>query len=457
MSPPFVVSEAHRVSAIYHPPVERLRSKRRSTRVAQMVTWHARRAWIGGPHLDSDVLIDVHDGQIVSISSGSASEADETLGGVVLPGLVSAHSHAFHRALRGRTHDAGGDFWAWRTPMYAIANSLTPESYRESAAALFSEMVAAGITTVGEFHYVHHRPGGGRYRDPNAFGLALVRAASTAGIRMTLLDTAYLTSDVTGAPVWQEQARFSDGSIKAWRERVVALSEAIGNNPMVRVGVAAHSVRGVSAGDLAAIQQTASDLNAPLHVHVSEQKAENEATLQVHGVTPVGLLAREGLLTESTTLVHATHVTHNDIELIAAGGSTVCFCPTTESDLGDGIGPAVEFADAGVPLCLGSDSNAVVDILREAHRLEQHDRLRLMRRGVHSSEALAVAATTAGATSLGWSDVGLSQGGQADFISIDTDGDELSGTGGTLGAVMSAATRDSVTDVIVAGVSQKRA
>ncbi|MDA2980067.1 MAG: formimidoylglutamate deiminase [Actinomycetota bacterium] len=422
-----------------------------------MVTWHAPKAWLGGPNLDSDVLIEVIDGHIVSISSGDATKADEALSGIVLPGLVSAHSHAFHRTLRGKTHDAGGDFWAWRTRMYEVANALTPDSYRESATALFSEMVAAGITTVGEFHYVHHRPDGTPYRDPNAFGFAIIEAASTAGIRLTLLDTAYLTSNVAGAPVLPEQVRFSDGSIDAWRERAVALAEAAEGNPMVRVGVAAHSVRGVASRDLSAVAATAEELGAPLHIHVSEQNAENEATLTEHGVTPVGLLARVGLLRQTTTLVHATHLTHNDIDLIASGGSTVCFCPTTESDLGDGIGPAIELADAGVPLCLGSDSNAIVDILREAHRLEQHDRLRLTRRGVHSSEALATAATSSGGRSLGWSGVGIAPGGEADFISIDTTSNELSGTDETLGAVMSSATRSSVADVVVAGIAKRRA
>lgn len=154
--------------------------------------------------------------------------------------------------------------------MYAVANALTPDSYRESATALFAEMVAAGITTVGEFHYVHHRPDGKPYQDPNAFGFALIEAASIAGIRLTLLDTAYLTSTVAGSPVLPEQVRFSDGSIEAWRERTVALAEAAGGNPIVRVGVAAHSVRGVASRDLSAVADTADKLGAPLHIHVSE-------------------------------------------------------------------------------------------------------------------------------------------------------------------------------------------
>jgi formiminoglutamate deiminase len=414
-----------------------------------MTVWHAQSAWLGGGDLARNVLIRVEHGIIRSIEHGTPEEADARLTGMVLPGLVSAHSHAFHRRLRGRTH--GSDFWAWREPMYTIANSLTPETYQALATKVYSEMVEAGITTVGEFHYIHHRPDGTPYDDPNAFGHALINAATQTGIRMTLIDTAYLTSDVTGKPVLDEQARFSDGSVGAWTERVTALSDELASNDRVRLGVAAHSVRGVRARDLGPIAATARDLGVPLHVHVSEQIAENEATRAEHGVSPVGLLAREGVLGPTTTLIHATHLAQEDIDLIVVSGSMVCFCPTTESDLGDGIGPAMELVDAGVPLCLGSDSNAVIDILREAHRLEQHDRLRLMRRGIHTPEALMATATVNGMRSLGWNDAGLVVGAPADFISIDTESNELVDTEESLGAVVSAATRASITDVIVAG------
>ncbi len=414
--------------------------------------WYAPYAWLGGDELERDVLIGVSDGSIVSMAFGGSESADGILEGVVLPGLVSAHSHAFHRSLRGRTHDAGGDFWAWRTPMYEVAGSLSPESYGELATAVFDEMLTAGITTVGEFHYVHHRPDGTPYDEPNAMGFALVQAAATAGIRLTLLDTAYLTSDVTGSAVLPEQTRFSDGSIAAWDRRVRDLASAVSGNPLVRVGVAAHSVRGVSAADLGVVARTSDDLDLPRHVHVSEQVAENEACLAEHGVTPVGLLSRVGMLGPSTTLVHATHLTPADIDLIAGSGSQVCFCPTTESDLGDGIGPAIELAEAGVSICLGSDSNAVIDVLHEANRLEQHDRLRLLRRGIHAPQALATMATVHGMRSLGWGGGGITVGAPADFIAVDVDSAELSGTGGSLGAIFSAATRASVTDVVVGGV-----
>lgn len=419
-----------------------------------MNTWHAPSAWLGGPELTPNVLIDTDHGRITSVTFGTAEAADSRLTGIVIPGLVTAHSHAFHRRLRGRTH--GSDFWAWRVPMYTIANTLTPDSYRELATKVFGEMVSAGITTVGEFHYVHHQPDGAPYPDPNAFATAIIEAARDAGIRLTLIDTAYLTSDVSGKPVLDEQRRFSDGSIESWRDRVGLLTAAVDGNPMVRIAVAAHSVRSVGAEDLAAVAETARHLDLPLHVHVSEQQAENALTIAEHGLTPVQLLDRQGVLGPSTTLVHATHLTKTDIGLIARSGSIVCFCPTTESDLGDGIGPARELVDAGIALCLGSDSNAVIDILREAHRLEQHDRLRLMRRGVHAPAALIEAATTAGMRSLGWSDAGLSVGAPADFVSIDPDSSELVDTELSLGAVTSAATRASIADVVIAGEERVR-
>ncbi|MEZ5174884.1 MAG: formimidoylglutamate deiminase [Acidimicrobiia bacterium] len=417
-----------------------------------MVTWHAQQAWLGGTGLESDVAIVTDGGSITEVQPGSVVDADRYLSGVVIPGLVSAHSHAFHRLLRGRTHGARGDFWSWRRSMYELARTLTPESYRELATEVFAEMVDAGVTTVGEFHYLHHRPDGAPYDDPNAVGIALIEAATVAGIRMTLLDTAYLSSDVSGAPPTPDQIRFSDGSIDAWRDRVAMLAAAVADREMVRLGVAAHSVRGVPIDDLATVAATAVELDLPFHIHVSEQRAENEACRTHHGLSPVGLLSREGALTPRTTLVHATHLEEGDIELIAAAGSMVCLCPTTEADLGDGIGPAIELASAGVPLCLGSDSNAVIDILREAHRLEHHDRLRLLRRGVHSPSALMAAATTTGMRSLGWSDRGIAAGGVADFVVVDPTSADLRGTGGSIEAIVLSATRASITEVVIGGI-----
>ncbi|MDX1468255.1 MAG: formimidoylglutamate deiminase [Acidimicrobiia bacterium] len=412
--------------------------------------WHADHAWLGDEDLAEGVLVAVEGGVISSVTTGAASGDARKLEGVLLPGLVSAHSHAFHRLLRGRTHSGRGDFWAWREAMYSTAEKLTPTSYRSLAVDVFTEMLQAGITTVGEFHYVHHQADGTPYDDPNAMGLALIEAADEVGIRMTLLDTAYLTSTVYGDPPTPQQARFSDGTIESWGSRVEGL-HAVRHSQRVRIGVAAHSVRALSPADLEAVATLAAEHHLPLHIHASEQPAENEDCLRAHGVTPVGLLADVGFLGPRTTIVHGTHVSDEDIALVASAGAAVCFCPTTEADLGDGIGPAEEYSRAGVPISLGSDSNAVIDILAEAGRLESHDRLRLLRRGVHSPRSLMIAATEGGAANLGWETGRIASGFLADFVVLDSSSHELVGTPADLASIALHATRASVNKVIVGG------
>lgn len=317
---------------------------------------------------------------------------------------------------------------------------------------MFSELLRAGITTVGEFHYVHHRSDGTPYEDSNAMQRALLAAAHRTGIRITLLDTLYLTADVDGSALASEQLRFSDGTSARWSSRVSELAESV-TSERARVGVAAHSVRAVPGDDLGAVLGLSDQLDCPMHVHVSEQPAENEACLAAHHVTPVGWLEDHGLLTSRTTLVHATHTTDADRDLIARSGAGVCLCPTTEADLGDGIGPASEYAALGVPLSLGSDSNAIIDIFEEARRVEHHDRLRLGRRGVHSPAGLLRSATVEGARALGWDSGRLEPGGLADIVIVDPEHLDLSGMdpGNGVAALVMAATRASVTHVLVGG------
>jgi len=414
-----------------------------------MQRWHAKYAWLGGSELTSDVIVTVGDGSISDISTGATGPSDFSFDGIMLPGLASVHSHAFHRSLRGRTNTDADDFWSWREPMYAVANSLTPDTYRELAGVVFSEMLTAGITAVGEFHYIHAGPDG----DPNAMGLALVEAASDVGIRLTLIDAAYLTSDPAGAPPLPQQRRFSDGSITDWSDRVRALDSTLRQRRSVRVGLAAHSVRAVAPDDLSVIVETAERLDTPLHIHVSEQAAENDACFAQHGISPTQLLARSGFLGPRTCLVHATHLSNDDMDTIAFSGSNVCLCPTTEADLGDGIGPARELVSLGVPLSLGTDSNAIIDIFEETRRVEHHDRLRLARRGIHTPKDLLASATLHGYDALGWNGGGrIAVGSPADFIVVDPTTDELAGTDvDHLDGIVMAATRSSVTDVIVSG------
>lgn len=408
------------------------------------------RAWLGTETLTEDVRIEIEDGVISAIEPGSTAAAGERrLPGVAMPGLVNTHSHAFHRALRGMTHRQGGDFWMWRERMYELAAQLTPESYEELATAVYAEMAMAGITTVGEFHYLHHQPGGQPYDDPNEMGHALVRAAREAGIRICLLDAGYLTSGFENEPLNRAQERFSDGTVGRWLERVGDLEERYRGSPDVRIGLAPHSVRALPEPELVALGETRPD-DLPLHVHVSEQPAENHACITATGLTPVGLLDRVGLLGETTTAVHATHVTPEDIETLAESGAGVCYCPTTERDLADGLGPSGDLHRAGIQLSVGSDSHAVIDLFEEARGVELHERLRSGRRGVFSPSDLARIATSKGARSLGFESGHIEVGAPADLIMVSQESVRTEGAD-EIASIVFAATSADVTDVIVGG------
>jgi formiminoglutamate deiminase len=365
-----------------------------------------------------DVLIEVAGGRFTSVAPGAPPPPDATrLAGVVLPGFANAHSHAFHRALRGRTHADGGTFWTWRAAMYALASRLDPDNYLALARAVYAEMALAGVTTVGEFHYVHHAPGGQPYGDPNAMGHALQQAASDAGIRLTLLDACYLEGGLGAAghlPLDELQLRFSDKTVDSWASRV----DDFDARPGTVIGAAVHSVRAVARDDLARV--AAASEKRPLHVHLSEQPAENRSAQAYYGRTPAALLGEGGVLMPRTTVVHATHLSGADIQLLGAARVTACICPTTEQDLADGIGPARALADAGVRLSLGSDQNAVVDLIGEARALESGERLAARQRGRFRPGELLAAATAHG--SLGWADAGaIAPGMRADLVCIRLD------------------------------------
>ena len=396
------------------------------------------------------VRVRVESGRVVSVTPDApAGTPDVVLRGLVLPGLANAHSHAFHRVLRGRTHTGRGSFWTWREQMYDVARHLDPDRYLALARAVFAEMVLAGYTVVGEFHYLHHAPGGQRYAEPNAMGEALLEAARDAGLRLTLLDTLYLRGGLTTSghvPLDEVQQRFSDGSVEAWSQRATAMADG----PMARVGAAVHSVRAVPREDLAAVAAATAGSAAPLHVHLSEQPGENEACAAVHGCTPTALLDDAGLLRPTTTAVHATHLTDDDVARLGASGTAVAFCPTTERDLADGIGPARRLADAGVPIVLGSDQHAVVDPFEEVRGLEMHERLVSLERGRFTSAELVVAATADGYRSLGWPDGGvLTDGGLADLVAVRLDSPRTAGSDPAQ-ALLTATSAD-VTDVVVGG------
>lgn len=413
-------------------------------------------AWLPSGVTDG-VRIEVADGRITTVTTGTRFRpGDERLGGLLLPGLANGHSHAFHRGLRGRTQAGGGTFWTWRDRMYDLARRLDPELYLQLATAVYAELALAGYTVVGEFHYLHHAAGGEPYPDPNAMGLALIEAARAAGIRLTLLDVCYLSGGLEAdghRPLDDVQLRFSDRTAERWAER---WSRWRGKTPdgappdeqHVRIGAGIHSVRAVPAADLPVVARAAG--GHPLHVHLSEQPAENAATQAYYGCSPTELLERSGALGSGTTVVHATHLSPTDVALLGRSGTTCCLCPTTERDLADGLGPAADLLAAGSPLTVGSDQHAVVDALVEVRELEWHERLRSGRRGRFSPEQLLQAASRAGYASLGWPDGGsLAVGGLADFVAVRTDSVRTAGSRPE--QILFTATAADVSDVVVAG------
>jgi formiminoglutamate deiminase len=293
------------------------------------------------------VLIDMVDGRFVAVVAGAEPGDATRLAGFTIPGLANAHSHAFHRALRSRTQANRGTFWTWRDLMYQAAAGLCPDTYHRLARAVFAEMAMAGASCVGEFHYVHHQPDGTPYADPNAMGEALLAAATEAGIRITLLDTLYLHGGLSSDGYDElngSQRRFSDGTIEAWIDRVDRLTASA----TCQIGAAIHSVRAVDPRSVQLASEWVSTRQASLHAHVSEQFAENEACLAHHRATPMHLLADAGALGDRFSAVHATHLSDDDVDLLVSSGSTVVMCPTTERDLGDGIGPTGRLAQSGV-------------------------------------------------------------------------------------------------------------
>ena len=389
----------------------------------------------------------------------SVLPATERLRGLTLPGFANAHSHAFHRALRGITQAGRGTFWTWRERMYEVAARLDPDSYLSLARAVYAEMALAGVSCVGEFHYLHHQPAGRPYADPNAMGHALVQAAAEAGLRITLLDTCYLVGglDQSGVlPLAGPQVRFGDGDGSRWAARAEALGpdEHGMLSPHARAGAAIHSVRAVPPEHMHPVVAWTSRHGGPLHIHMSEQRAENEACRAVYGVSPAQLLYDEDVLGPRTTVVHATHVGAADLELLGGSQVFACLCPTTERDLGDGLAPARPLAAAGCALTLGSDSHAVIDILEEARGVEYAERLARRSRGHFTAETLLRAATCVGHTSLGWPDAGeIAPGARADLVTVSLDSVRTGGAPSHLAletAVFAASATD-IRTVIISG------
>jgi formiminoglutamate deiminase len=367
--------------------------------------WHAEQAWLG--FAAEDVLIEVEAGTIKSLTPRAKPPPAATiLSGWTIPGLANVHSHAFQHALRGKVESGAGDFWAWRREMYR-RTEWDRADYFKSARAVFQEMLEAGVTAVGEFHYLHQHG--------NELGEALIEAAAEVGIRITLIDACYLRGGLDGRPLDDAQQSFSDGDADHWAQRVDELKDGEG----VRIAAAIHSVRAVDSPSMRTVAAWARKRGAPLHIHLAEQPAEVEECQLVEHCTPAELLEREGILGPDLTAVHAIHVDDHDIELLGSSRVSVCACSTSERDLGDRVGPLHALARAGCPLTVGSDSNAVIDILEEARALELDQRRATGRRVLHQPDDLLRAATANGMRALGWDAGELAPGMLADFVTLE--------------------------------------
>jgi formimidoylglutamate deiminase len=396
-------------------------------------------------------------GSVLAAGTGLSTQTVDLPGKAVLPGFVNTHSHSFQRLIRGKSESrvtSGRDFWSWRGTMYHAAAQLDPQDVYDVARMAFLEMVLGGTTTVGEFHYLHNAPGGRPYDDPNLLGKQVIAAAQSVGIRIVLLRSAYLRSGYE-LPPDPGQIRFYE-TASQFLENMAALADST----EVRIGVAPHSLRAVPLHDLKQIAAWTRERKLPLHMHVAEQIAENEACLREYGLPPAALLGREGLLGPDLTAVHAIHITAEEIGLLARSGTTVCSCPTTERNLGDGVIVADQVMGQGIRIALGSDSQAQIDPLEDARQLEYHLRLDRQQRaildqigGQNLASRLFDCATVNGARALGVPAGELAGGALADFFTVDLDDLSIAGHSGEdlLPLAVFSLNRSAVRDVMVNG------
>jgi formimidoylglutamate deiminase len=401
-------------------------------------------------------------GRIARFSSAPEDLANcqRLSGKAILPGLVNGHSHAFQRVLRGRTEHrtahARDSFWTWRESMYHAAGQLSPQGLYHASRMAFLEMVLGGITTVGEFHYLHHGPDGTPYADRNELAWQVIRAARDSGLRIALLRTAYSRSGWDRPPD-PGQARFLTPRVEDFIADTEALRTGTEEDAeSVWVGVAPHSLRAVPIDYVLDVAAYARAHQMPVHMHVSEQPADVQSCTAEHGFGPVDLLDRNGLLDSRFTAVHAIHVTREEIAALARSGATVCACPTTERNLGDGTVPADQYTSAGVRISLGSDSNVQINLLEDARSLEYHLRMQKLERAVLAAKHLFSCATEAGARSLGAPGGSLEAGRPADFFTIALDDPSMAIPGDAnpdflLSHIVFSAERTAVRDVVVGG------
>jgi formimidoylglutamate deiminase len=418
----------------------------------------------GGFTPNAGVLVD-EDGRVLQAPASVETPCDEIVrlpGKALLPGFVNAHSHSFQRLIRGKAESrvvSGKDFWSWRGTMYHAAAQLDPQDVYDVARMSFLEMALAGTTTVGEFHYLHTAPDGRPYEDPNLLGKQVIAAAQSVGIGIVLLRSAYFRSGYE-LPRDPGQTRFFEAP-RAFLENMEALvNEYPANSAGVRLGVAPHSIRAVPLDELKEIAAFARRRQLPLHMHVAEQIAENVACSREYGLTPVALLSKEQLLGPNFTAVHAIHISAEETQMLSESGTTLCSCPTTERNLGDGVPAADRAMREGVCIALGSDSQAQIDPLEDARELEYHLRLQYEQRAILDQiqqQPLAArlfdCATLHGARALAVPAGDLRPGSFADFFTVDLEDPSIAGNSGEdlLPLLVFSLNRSAIRDVVVNG------
>lgn len=381
------------------------------------------------------VAIDIEDGRIASLAAGVPPPPRAERHWAAVPGVPNLHSHAFQRGMAGLAEGAAeageGDFWTWRQAMYRFVDRLQPDGLFAIAALAYAEMLEAGFTRVGEFHYLHHDPSGAPYADPAEMASAIAAAAAETGIGLSLLPVYYAHSGFGGAPPDAGQRRFlSDCDsyarlLDSSRRAIAPLGDAV-------LGVAPHSLRAVTADAIVAVAAMLPD--APIHIHVAEQQAEVEASLAWSGRRPVEWLLENAAVDGRWCLVHATHVTPAELRGIARSGAVVGLCPITEANLGDGIFPATDFQAIHGRFGIGSDSNVRIDAAEElrmleyGQRLERRGRNLLSRPGGSTGASLFDGALLGGAQALGV-EAGILPGGAADIVTFRRDDPLFAGGG----------------------------
>ena len=435
---------------------------------------HPPQAWLpdlvfAGRTFRDNVAINVNGaGKVASLGAASQSEDEVRLTNrALLPGLVNAHSHAFQRVIRGRTEhrtsNVSDSFWTWREMMYSAATRLTPEDLYDASRMAFMEMALSGITTVGEFHYLHNQPDGSAYDDPNLLAKQVLQAAKDVGLRIALLRVAYERAGYQ-LPSNPQQARFIEASSDHYLKNLEQLkNDLAADSGAAWIGIAPHSVRAVSLDYLRAIVNFGNPQQLPIHMHVAEQPAEVSACIEEHGRSPVALLHSEGLLCERFTGVHVIHITAKAARMIGEAGAMVCACPTTERNLGDGVVPMDLLLAEKVAVSLGTDSQTQIDLLEDARELEYHLRLQKLERAVLSepdeqdqttlATRLLECATVNGARSLGMQTELLSPEAPADFFTVDLQDASIAGANREtlLSTIVFSMSKSAVKDVVVGG------